>query len=173
DFDFWGIQNYTREVVRFSPWLPPQWASLVPARQRGVPCTDMDWEVYPESIYHILKQFGAYPGAPRLVMTESGAAFPDTCQGGRVPDHARRAYLQAAVGQVLRAQREGVGVDGYFAWSLTDNFEWAAGYAPRFGLVHVDYDTQQRTLKDSGRWYQAFLAGQAQHMLQPAAPHCR
>ncbi|RYY16139.1 MAG: glycosyl hydrolase family protein, partial [Cytophagaceae bacterium] len=159
DFDFWGVQNYTREVVRFSPWLPPQWARLVPARQRGVPCTDMDWEVYPESIYHMLKQFAAYEGAPPLVITESGAAFPDTYQAGRVPDHARRAYLEAAIGQVLRAKREGVDVRGFLAWSLTDNFEWAAGYGPRFGLIHIDYDTQQRTLKDSGRWYQQFLTG--------------
>jgi beta-glucosidase len=66
------------------------------------------------------------------------------------------------VGQVLRAKREGVPVDGYFAWTFTDNFEWAEGYRPRFGLVHVDFDTQQRTVKDSGRWYQAFLAGQVQ-----------
>jgi beta-glucosidase len=170
NFDFWGVQNYTREVVRFSPWLPPQWASLVPARQRGVPCTDMDWEVYPESVYEMLKQFAAYPGAPPLVVTESGAAFPDTCHNGRVADPARRAYLQAAIGQVLRAQREGVPVEGYFAWSLTDNFEWAAGYAPRFGLVHVDYETQQRTLKDSGHWYGDFLHGQSQLIrVQPAA----
>ncbi|RZK56048.1 MAG: glycosyl hydrolase family protein [Hymenobacter sp.] len=161
DFDFWGIQNYTREVVRFSPWLPLQWAALVPARQRGVFCTDMDWEVYPESIYQMLKQFSAYKNAPPLVITESGAAFPDVCQGGRVADPARRAYLEAAIGQVLRAQRAGVDVRGYFAWSLTDNFEWAAGYAPRFGLVHVDYETQQRTLKDSGRWYGQFLRGPA------------
>ncbi|WP_081867483.1 GH1 family beta-glucosidase [Hymenobacter sp. IS2118] len=157
DFDFWGVQNYTREVVKFSPWLPLQWATLVPAKQRGVPYTDMGWEVYPESIYQMLKQFSAYPNAPKLLVTESGSAFPDVAIGGVVDDPARRAYLQAAVGQVLRAQREGVDVGGYFAWSLTDNFEWAEGYGPRFGLIHVDYETQQRTLKNSGRWYQQFL----------------
>ena len=166
-FDFWGVQNYTREVVKFSPWLPLQWAALVPARQRGVPHTDMGWEVYPESIYHMLKQFGAYPNAPKLLLTESGSAFPDVVTAGRVPDGARQAYLQAAVGQVLRAQREGVDVGGYFAWSLTDNFEWAEGYGPRFGLIHVDYDTQARTVKDSGRWYQQFLGGAV--VARPAA----
>ena len=159
DFDFWGIQNYTREVVKFSPWLPLQWAALVPAKQRGVPHTDMGWEVHPESIYHMLKQYGAYPNAPKLMITESGSAFPDVVADGRVPDVARRAYLQAAIGQVLRAQREGVDVGGYFAWSLTDNFEWAEGYGPRFGLIHVDYETQERIVKDSGRWYQQFLGG--------------
>ena len=161
DFDFWGVQNYTREVVKFSPWLPLQWAALVPARQRGVPHTDMGWEVYPESIYHMLKQFSAYPNAPQLIITESGAAFADVPTAGRVADPARRAYLQAAVGQVLRARQAGVNVGGYFAWSLTDNFEWAEGYGPRFGLIHVDYDSQERIVKDSGRWYREFLGGQA------------
>ncbi len=159
DFDFWGIQNYTREVARAAPWLPPHWAALVPAKQRGVPTTDMGWEVCPESIYHMLRQYAAYPGAPQLVITESGSAFPDELLPGRVPDAARRAYLQAAIGQVRRAQLEGVDVGGYFAWSLTDNFEWAQGYAPRFGLIHVDYETQQRTIKDSGLWYREFLGG--------------
>ncbi|UOQ96097.1 GH1 family beta-glucosidase [Hymenobacter sp. 5317J-9] len=159
DFDFWGIQNYTREVVKFSPWLPLQWAALVPAKQRGVPYTDMGWEVYPESVYQMLKQFGAYPNAPKLLITESGSAFPDVATGGRVHDEARRAYLQAAIGQVLRARQEGVNVAGYFAWSLTDNFEWAEGYGPRFGLIHVDYETQERIVKDSGRWYRDFLSG--------------
>ena len=161
DFDFWGVQNYTREVVKFSPWLPLQWAALVPAKQRGVPHTDMGWEVFPESIYQMLKQFAAYPNAPKLLITESGSAFPDVAMDGRVPDAARRAYLQAAVGQVLRARQEGVNVGGYFAWSLTDNFEWAEGYGPRFGLIHVDYETQERIVKDSGRWYGQFLGGEA------------
>ncbi|MDO7876061.1 GH1 family beta-glucosidase [Hymenobacter sp. ASUV-10] len=159
DFDFWGIQNYTREVVKFSPWLPLQWATLVPAKQRGVPYTDMGWEVYPESVYQMLKQYSAYPNAPKLIVTESGSAFPDVQAGGFVHDQQRRAYLQAALGQVLRARREGVDVNGYFAWTLTDNFEWAEGYGPRFGLIHVDYETQQRTVKDSGLWYGDFLKG--------------
>ena len=175
-FDFWGIQNYTREVVRFSPWLPLQWATLVPAKQRGVPYTDMGWEVHPESVYEVLRQYAAYPNAPQLVVTESGAAFPDEHRDARVADPARRAFLQAAIGQVLRARRAGVNVGGYFAWSLTDNFEWAEGYSPRFGLVHVDYRTQERTVKDSGRWYQSFLAGtplpqsQAHGVYQRPAP---
>jgi beta-glucosidase len=80
--------------------------------------------------------------------------------GGQVHDPARRAYLQAAIGQVLRAKREGVDVGGYFSWSLTDNFEWAEGYGPRFGLIHVDYETQERIVKDSGLWYRDFLGGQ-------------
>jgi beta-glucosidase len=161
-FDFLGVQNYTREVVRHSPFVPLLWATLVGAARRRVPHTVMGWEVYPESLYHMLRQFAAYPGAPRLVVTENGAAFPDEpTPAGRVPDAERQAYLQACIGQVLRARHEGVPVEGYFAWSFTDNFEWAEGYAPRFGLVHVDYATQQRTVKDSGWWYRDLLAGRA------------
>ena len=162
-FDFLGVQNYTREVVRFSPYVPLLWATLVGARQRRVPHTAMGWEVYPESLYHALRRFAAYPGVPRLLVTENGSAFPDAApRAGRLPDPARQAFLQASLGQLLRARREGVPVDGYFVWSFTDNFEWAEGYAPRFGLVHVDYPTQQRTVKDSGHWYSAFLRGAAQ-----------
>jgi beta-glucosidase len=169
DFDFWGVQNYTREVVRAAPWLPLLGAALVPAAKRGVPVTQMGWEVYPESLYQMVKQYAAYPGAPELVITESGAAFADEPAGGRVPDVARRAYYQAAIGQVLRARREGIRVNGYFPWSFTDNFEWAEGYRPRFGLVHVDYETQERTVKDSGRWYGEFLGGAEVNVAQEQA----
>ncbi|WP_022824810.1 GH1 family beta-glucosidase [Hymenobacter norwichensis] len=160
DFDFLGVQNYTREVVRHSPYVPLLWASLVGAAPRGVPHTDMGWEVYPESLYQIVKQFANYPNAPMLRVTENGAAFPDTrTPAGHVHDPQRQAYLRACIGQVLRARQEGVRVDGYFAWSFTDNFEWAEGYGPRFGLVHVEYETQRRTIKDSGHWYSEFLGG--------------
>ncbi|MBC6611345.1 beta-glucosidase [Hymenobacter sp. BT507] len=160
-FDFWGVQNYTREVVRHSPYVPLLWANLVGAARRGVPYTQMGWEVFPESLYHMLRQFSAYAHAPRLLVTENGAAFPDVVTpDNRVHDVARQAYLHACIGQVLRARREGVPVDGYFAWSFTDNFEWAEGYEPRFGLVHIDYATQQRIIKDSGWWYQQLLAGE-------------
>jgi beta-glucosidase len=149
--------------------MPYIGATLVKAASRKVPYTLMGWEVYPESIYRMLKQYAAYPQIKRILVTENGAAFEDTVRDGRVPDERRVAYLRDHVGQVLRAKREGVPVDGYFAWTFTDNFEWAEGYRPRFGLVHVDFQTQQRTVKDSGWWYQAFLAGQEQKVMpQPA-----
>ncbi|TGE16380.1 GH1 family beta-glucosidase [Hymenobacter elongatus] len=160
-FDFLGVQNYTREVVRYSPYVPLAWATLVGAKRRGMEYTQMGWDVYPESLYHMLKQFAAYSNAPRLLVTENGAAFPDAGPvQGRIADPRRQAFLQACVGQVLRAKREGIPVDGYFAWSFTDNFEWAEGYEPRFGLVGVDFATQTRTVKDSGLWYQEFLGGE-------------
>lgn len=161
DFDFLGVQNYTREVVRHAPWVPLLWASLVSAARRGVPYTEMGWEVYPESLYHALQQFANYPNVKRIIITENGSAFADQInQAGEVADVERQAFLRASIGQVLRARREGVPVEGYFAWSFTDNFEWAEGYGPRFGLVHIDYETQRRTVKGSGRWYSRFLSGE-------------
>jgi beta-glucosidase len=118
----------------------------------------MGWEVWPENIYLLLKQFSAYKGVKRIIITENGAAFPDTPQGERVHDPKRLQFIQDHLAQVLRAKREGVPVEGYFYWSLLDNFEWAEGYRPRFGLVYVDYPTQKRILKDSGRWFGVFLA---------------
>jgi beta-glucosidase len=157
DFDFIGIQNYTREIVAYSLFTPYIHAKLVKAEKRKVPTTAMGWEVYPESIYHILKQFNAYPQIKKIYLTESGSAFPDELHDGEVNDPERVAYLQQYLQQVLRAKNEGCEVSGYFIWTLTDNFEWAEGYNPRFGLIHVDFETQQRVVKASGRWYADFL----------------
>ena len=159
-FDFIGIQNYTREVIRHALWPPVMWGKLVPADQRGSgnPTTEMKWEVYPEGIYHLLKKYAAYPNMPRILVTENGAAFHDELSAGKVDDPKRIKFLQDYLAQVLRAKREGVQVDGYFIWTLMDNFEWAEGYHPRFGIVHVDFGTQRRTVKASGEWFAQFLA---------------
>src|SRR5690606_25558068 len=117
------------------------------------PITEMGWEVYPESIYEMIKKFSAYPNAPNIYVTENGAAFPDTVMNGTVADQLRVQYLQSHLAQVLRAKQEGCNVHGYFAWTLTDHFEWSEGYHPRFGLVHVDFETQRRVVKESGKWY--------------------
>jgi beta-glucosidase len=158
DFDFIGVQNYTREVVRYSWVTPYLQASLVSPKERNVPYTLMNWEVYPEALYQVLKKFAAYRHIPRLMVTENGAAFNDVVQNGKVHDHERLHYLQQNIAQMLRAKKEGVQVDGYFVWTFTDNFEWAEGYTPRFGLVHIDFKTQKRTIKDSGLWYSEFMA---------------
>lgn len=158
DFDFIGIQNYTREVVRYSWVTPYLQAALVPPTERGVPYTLMNWEVYPQAIYYMIKKFGAYKHIPRLIITENGAAFHDTVIDGRVRDAARLQFIQQNLSQVLRAKQEGYPVDGYFIWTFTDNFEWAEGYTPRFGIVHVDFSTLKRTIKDSGYWYADFLS---------------
>lgn len=90
-------------------------------------------------------------------MTENGAAFTDKLAMGRVRDTKRTNYLRSHIEAVLRARTEGVPVNGYFAWSLTDNFEWTEGYNARFGLVYIDYVTQRRFIKDSAYWYSELI----------------
>ena len=161
DFDFIGIQNYTREVIKHSWFTPLINARIVSPKKRGVDATVMNWEVYPESIYHMLKQFSAYRGVKKIYITENGAAFPDIVSGENIHDVQRVSYLKSYLDEVLRAKNEGIPVEGYFIWTFTDNFEWAEGYHPRFGIVHVDFKTLKRTIKDSGLWYKSFLEEKA------------
>ncbi len=158
DFDFIGIQNYTREIVKNS-WLTPYIkASLVTAQKRKVPITAMRWEVYPEAIYKMIEKFSAYSQIKKLLVTENGAAFADEVIEGKVNDLQRINYFESHISEILRAKRDGLKIDGYFVWTLTDNFEWAEGYHPRFGLIHVDFETQVRTIKNSGWWFSNFLS---------------
>jgi beta-glucosidase len=157
DFDFIGVQNYTREIVKYSFFTPYMGARLVKAENRNVPLTDMKWEVYPASIYQMIKKFNSYPQIRNIYITENGAAFPDQVENDSVDDPKRVDYLNNYLQQVLKAKNEGLTVNGYFVWTLMDNFEWAEGYHPRFGLIHVDFNTQQRIVKSSGRWYADFL----------------
>lgn len=157
DFDFIGIQNYTREIARYSMFTPYLQASLVKAAARKVPLTAMGWEIYPQSIYEMIKKFNVYKGIKKIYITENGAAFPDQLDEGLVNDIHRTSYIKENLAQVLRAREEGFHVDGYFVWTLTDNFEWAEGYHPRFGLVYVDFESQKRIVKSSGKWYAEFL----------------
>jgi len=119
----------------------------------------MNWEVYPEAIYCAIKRMASYPQVKKIIVTENGAAFPDEIANGEINDTKRLQYIQDNLKQVLRAKREGVKVDGYFIWSLMDNFGLAEGTKPRFGMVGVDFKTQQRTIKASGKWYKEFLLG--------------
>lgn len=158
DFDFIGIQNYTREVAAYSFFTPYLQAKLIPANRRNVAYTDMKWEIYPDAIYEMIKKFSAYKNIKKLIITENGAAFPDQLINSRVEDKERTEFLKSYLASVLRAKQEGYRIDGYFIWTLLDNFEWAEGYYPRFGIVHVDFKTQKRTIKNSGFWYQEFLS---------------
>lgn len=160
DMDFIGLQNYTREIVTHS-WLTPYLqAKVVHANLRQVERTTMNWEVFPPAISTMLKQFAAYKNVPAIIVTENGAAFEDIPQDGVINDTKRQQFLQEYIAEVLKAQKQGVPVKGYFVWTFADNFEWAEGYHPRFGLVHVDFNTQKRTVKSSGLWYKKFLAGE-------------
>jgi beta-glucosidase len=157
DMDFIGLQNYTREIVRHSPFMPFIQAKIIKASNRDVHHTLMDWEVHPPSIFNALKRIDSYSNIKEIIITENGAAFPDEFEDGEVNDHQRMKYLQDHIHQVLLAKNQGAKVKGYFVWTLLDNFEWAEGFYPRFGLVYVDFKTQQRIVKASGNWYSGFL----------------
>jgi beta-glucosidase len=157
DFDFIGLQNYFGVTVRHSYLAPVLWLKEVPARLRNVPITAMGWEVRPDGMYNILRQFSQYEGINEIIVSESGAAYDDEVVNGEVHDHQRRDYFGLYLNQILRAKREGINIKGYLVWSLMDNFEWAEGYRARFGLVHVDFETQKRTVKASGKWFADFL----------------
>mgnify|MGYP006274288075 len=155
--DWVGINYYTRKLI--APAEGP-WPALVEL-DGPLPKTQVGWEIYPEGLHHFLTMVHRdYAGGLPIYVTENGMANPDAPgPDGRIDDPARIAYLDAHLAQVKRAADEGVPVRGYFVWSLIDNYEWALGYGPRFGLVHVDYDTLKRTPKASYHALAAALAG--------------
>ncbi len=147
--DFLGVNYYTRSVASASG----SWD----ARTSGKPLTDMGWEVYPEGLTELLLRLHRDWPVPPLYVKENGAAFKDAYVDGRVHDRDRTDYIARHIAAVGDALAQGVPMAGYMVWSLLDNFEWASGYDKRFGIVHVDYATQRRTLKDSALWYRDFL----------------
>lgn len=160
DLDFLGVQYYTRLRAPFRP-IPGLWTIPEFGDDPALDKTSMGWEIRPEGLGMVLDMVHAYDRYPRIVVTEGGASFDDVLRAGRVHDSARIAYYRLHLAEVLAARQRGVPVDGYFCWSLMDNFEWAAGLEPRFGLVYVDYETQERTIKDSGFWFAEQLGGSA------------
>lgn len=157
DFDFIGAQYYTRV---FAPPLPIPLLGTVPylgRNYRRYEVNAMGQTSQPDGIHEALARLHAYGHFPSIVVTENGTAVPDDVEDGRVHDLRRIDYLRRHLAQVLRAKRDGIPVDGYFCWSLIDNFEWAEGFEPRFGLVHVDFATQRRLVKDSGLWFRGLL----------------
>ena len=154
DTDFLGVNYYSRAIARSETIAEADNAPRTleepgPERQ-----TDMGWEVYPDGLRALLLRVADDYPVDQLVITENGAAWPEGPDAdGRVRDTRRQAYLRAHLEACLEAIDGGAPLAGYFAWSLMDNFEWAFGYEKRFGLVHVDFDTLVRTVKDSGRWY--------------------
>jgi beta-glucosidase len=148
--DFLGV-NYYHPTVSSS-------ANSASPASSGASVTDMGWEVAPRSLADLLLRLRRDYPLPPLFITENGAAYQDEVVGGRVDDELRRQYIESHLVAVADAIQQGVDVRGYFVWSLMDNFEWAQGYRKRFGIVHVDYATQRRTLKRSGLWYQALLS---------------
>lgn len=165
DIDFLGINYYNINRFRHDPDAEglgefPGADGAVMVRPPG-DLTDMGWGVEPQGLTDVLRRTGEeVPGLP-LYVTENGAAYPDEVEAdGSVHDEARITYLRSHISAVAEAMRAGVDVRGYFVWSIFDNYEWASGYAKRFGLVRVDYQTLERTVKASGWWYRDFIASQ-------------
>ncbi|HEU5075726.1 MAG TPA: GH1 family beta-glucosidase [Polyangiaceae bacterium] len=156
--DFLGINYYTRGVTRYDEQQHPLLAASV--RQPRATYTETGWEVFPQGLTDTLiglqKRYGKMP----LYITENGAAFfdPPMADAGRVTDPLRVRYLQRHLRAVLAAMRAGVDVRGYMVWSLLDNLEWSLGFTKRFGIVHVDFESQERTLKDSAHFYSQVIA---------------
>ena len=157
DFDFIGLQNYFPLVVKYNAFIPVIQAWEVKAKSRKKPHTAMGWEINADSFYNIVKQFAAYPNIKNIIITENGAAYHDKLIDGRVEDPERIEYFKLYLEALLKLKNEGINVTGYMAWTLMDNFEWAEGFTARFGLIYNDFKTQQRTIKDSGYWWQDFL----------------
>jgi beta-glucosidase len=152
--DFVGVNYYTRRVIRSAPGREPLPWEVVTRGDR--PMTGGDWEIVPEAFTDLLLRLRDDYGPVPIVITENGGIFPEAPH-----DPRRIEYLHGHLAAVHDAIGAGVDVRGYYHWSFLDNFEWALGYEPRFGLVHVDYETQKRTVKSSGRWYARVAAANA------------
>jgi beta-glucosidase len=163
--DFLGINYYSRSVVRGDPGAPPPGAVRVP--QTGRAHTDMGWEIYPAGLTAILRWVHDRYGPVPMYVTENGAAFPEPASSDGTPldDQARVAYLRSHIQAAHAAVVAGVDLRGYVAWSLLDNFEWNYGYAKRFGIVHVDRDTQRRTPKTSAAFYREVIRSNGANVL--------
>ena len=154
--DFLGVNYYSRGIARSDKISEEE--NEPRTVFRGDEITEMDWEVYPPGLYNILGRLHFDYNFPVLYITENGAAFPDEVgTDGEVDDPARLSYIERHLTMVHKAIQIGVPVEGYFAWSLLDNFEWAFGYSKRFGIVYVDFQTQQRILKSSAKWYRKVI----------------
>jgi beta-glucosidase len=156
--DFLGVNYYTRNVTRANAQSWPLRAEMV--RQTQATYTETGWEVFPQGLTDTLLWVKNRYGNPPVFVTENGAAFfdPAETEQGRIDDPLRVEYLREHIAAVRAAIAQGADVRGYFVWSLLDNFEWALGYSKRFGIVHVDYSTQQRTPKASARYYTSVIA---------------
>ncbi|MFI9581720.1 GH1 family beta-glucosidase [Streptomyces sp. NPDC052236] len=170
--DWLGVNYYKRSVTVDDPQGPAPFAR--PVTPPGTPRTGMDWEVHPDRLEHLLVRISEDYAPRSIFVTENGSAYPDrAAPDGSVHDVERIAFLESHLAACARAARRGVPLDGYFAWSLLDNFEWAYGYSQRFGIVHVDYETQTRTIKDSGHRYAEIIRAHGrttQHAASVAIP---
>ncbi|MBV9793080.1 MAG: beta-glucosidase [Actinobacteria bacterium] len=161
--DFLGANYYSPVVIADDPGGPVPYAREAGVSPDGVARTMLGWEIRAAGLEQVLVRLSEEYGARELYVTENGSAWPDQPgPDGQVHDPGRVRYLEEHLAACGRAVQRGAPLAGYFAWSLLDNFEWDYGYDARFGLVYVDYGTQQRVVKDSGRRYAEIIAGQRQ-----------
>ncbi len=149
--DFLGINFYTRQTVTLDESAKP--LPYRPVMVDGVERTAMGWEVHPESLTNIIMRVHRDYAPKEIYITENGSAWDDSVINDKVDDPRRVSYLERHLDAMLAAKAQGAPVNGYFAWSLMDNFEWAYGYSKRFGIVYVDYETQKRIPKSSAYYY--------------------
>lgn len=153
--DFLGINHYTRAVIRKDDNEPFGYGVIEP---KDSDYTEMVWEIYPKGIYDLLMRVNREYDSPHIYITENGAAFKDNIIiDGVVKDEDRVNYLKQYLTAAKRAIDEGVKLDGYYIWTLMDNFEWAYGYTKRFGIIRVDFDSKKRSWKDSAYWYKRVI----------------
>lgn len=164
--DYLGVNYYTRSVVRDDRTAWPVRASGV--RQKQHAHTETNWEVFPQALTDMLLWIRQRYGDLPLYVTENGAAFsdPPAAEGGVLDDPLRIDYLRKHLRAMHAAIEQGVDVRGYFAWSLLDNLEWAYGFSKRFGLIHVNYETLERTIKGSGRYYAGVIETNGEALAQ-------
>lgn len=168
--DFLGVNYYSRHTVSGPAdgvFADPTVVSTQPGSERietvdtGAAKTQMGWEIHPDGLVEVLELVHERAPELPLYVTENGSAWEDRIElDGTIQDEQRRDYLEQHIGACRESLRRGIPLRGYFAWSLIDNFEWSFGFSRRFGLIYVDYPTQQRTVKRSGWWLKEFLTDQ-------------
>jgi beta-glucosidase len=157
--DFLAVNYYRRERILDAP-VSDDWGIGAAVLDREGERTGNGWEVWPDGLRAGLARIHAEYAPRELAITENGATFPDSMlPDGTVDDVERRRYIERHIAALADARDAGVPVNAYFVWSLLDNFEWGEGYGHRFGIVHVDFETQRRTVKASGRWYRSLVRG--------------
>jgi beta-glucosidase len=157
DFDFIGIQYYFRIVAQYSLFPPLLFANQIAAEKRNAKINNMGMEIYPKGLMKMLEKYSAYENVKQIYITESGQCFDEEIINGEIDDQNRIKYFKKTFKICKKAIKKGIKLKGYFIWTLVDNFEWADGIKPRFGIIYNDFISQKRTLKKSAYWLQSFL----------------
>ncbi|MGF9692261.1 GH1 family beta-glucosidase [Rhizobium sp. 0TCS1.26] len=156
--DWWGLNYYTPMRVLDDARQGAEFPATQPAPFVNPEKTDIGWEIFPSAMTDLVVDLYDRYELPEMYITENGACYNTEVENGEVNDQPRLDYISDHLAAAADLISKGLPVKGYFAWSLMDNFEWAEGYSMRFGLVHVDYETQVRTVKKSGKWYTQLAA---------------